>query len=766
LNKIEYILCALGVLALCSCGAQPSAGSEEFAGPFPSWRNLKTDYGAVGDGKADDTAMLQRALDDLTAHKDFCVLYIPAGKYRLTGTVKTLRKAHTECQGIAIVGESPGDTILRWDGPAGETVFQYDAWLSKISRLTIDGAGRAGVALYYGPSFSTFNETSDLILRDAGIGILFGGAKTQGQAENEVLRCRFLNCSDAGIETANFNSADIWVWYSRFEDCGHALFNAAGNFHAWQNLFLRSRVADIGTRNLLFFSFVNNTSIGSRRFLDFDTVHEWGAQMTISGNRILDPTGDFPLKLGNAGPYLVMDNLFKLPPGSGNQAVKMTWGDQTFVGNIYTTTNAVRENGRFRRVAEKVVDGRGLDETPPVLPSTPAPGHRKTIEVPAGAGSDAIQRALDEAGQLRGQRPVVHLPVGIYKIAKTLVIPAESDVQLVGDSAGETGSCLIWTGERGGLLLKLEGPARATLRDLYLRATDARAILVENADQPGGRIFTDQLNVSGPFEKTNTSASALLVNGLAQTDVLLRCLQGSGNSGTWVQVAGSAFTNVPSSKNQISIFTGSTSSAEGQYEVRNGGNLVVRGVYHEKSGDTLRGIYLSDSGTLAIDASKFACKTSPQAPFVTLDNFRGLFTLATSMLVPVDSTNICRFELTGDGSQTEALILDDMFWALEPGVTTEKVWLNKAVPPAHGGLAGCNLNSPEPMKSRFAFLDDTMPPPSDAELLRGLAPLREARVWLPDATPAHVTDLRLYRLMIRGGVGGGATVEFTAKQGG
>ena len=631
-------------------------------------------------------------------------------------------------------------------------MFEYNARYSKISRLTLDGAGRARVALHYGPAFSTYNETSDLILRDTAVGLLLGGIKDQGQAENEVLRCRFLRCSEAGLMTGYFNCMDVWVWYCRFEDCGHALFNYAGNFHAWQNLFLRSRIADVGSKNLMVFSFVNNTSIGSRRFLDFDTGHSWGSPMTISGNRIIDPTDEFPLLLGNRGPYLVMDNTFKLPPGSTKWAAKMSLGDQTFVGNTYNTTNTAKEAGRFRRVAEKTIPSPEVDASPPVLPATPQHQDRRVIEVPAGAGAGAIQQAIERASLLRGQRPIVHLPMGIYTVSNTLVIPAESDLQLVGDSAGETGTRLNWAGPKGQVLLKLAGPTHATLRDLNFDARDSSAILVENADQPGGRIFADQLNVRGPNLKAgdrgqraerkrqrsdslsvsggegqgDLAPSAIRVNGLVQTDVLLRCLQGEGNSYTWVEVSGAVGGGavggravgsgplVPSS-NQISIFTGATSSAEGQYNVRRGGHLVVRSLYHEKSTATLRGgLYLSDSGTLAIDAARFSCATSPQSPLVTVANFRGLLTVAASQFNPVGSTNPSRFEMTGDGSAASVLALNDLFWVLEPGVTSQKVWLNHADPPAAGGLLGCNMNGDRDMlKSGFGFLENV--PGTNAE---------------------------------------------------
>src|SRR5206468_3738312 len=393
LAKLSCCVNAVAVALLIAIYSWPASGSdeEEFAGPFPSWRDARRNYGARGNGQADDTAALQRALDELTWHTNSCVFYLPAGTYRLTDTLKTVRKAHTDCLGVAVIGEDPLRTVLRWDGTNGGTMFQWDAWYSKISRLTLDGASRAGTALLYGKAFSTYNETSDLIFRDATNGLVFGGPETAGQAENVVLRCQFLRCG-TGIQTVNWNSMDIWVWYGRFEDCGRGVYNVMSNWHVWESLFLRSRVADLSTMNLMAFSAVNNTSLGSRCFFDFSSGHTWGSPVSLTGNRVLDPTGDWAVILDNAGPYLVAGNQFRLPGAA--RGVRMTWADQTLVGNTYSKTNAVEERGRFRRIAEKVVLPKDIPDTLPALPPTPR-RERKIFEVPGGASGDVIQQALN-----------------------------------------------------------------------------------------------------------------------------------------------------------------------------------------------------------------------------------------------------------------------------------------------------------------------------------------------------------------------------------
>ena len=305
---IPAIVFVLGSMAAPAVLAQ--APDEEFVGPMASWLDVKRDFGAVGDGQADDTESLQPALNEIREHRRASVLYLPAGIYRLTRTLRTLRKAHTDNM-VSIIGEDPKNVVLKWDGPEKSTILQWDAWYAKLSRLTFDGAGRAKTCLFYGPHFSTYNETSDLVFRDAATGIEFGAPETAGQAENLVLRCQFLRCG-VGIQTVNWNSMDVWVWYCRFEDCGRGIHNVMGNWHAWENLFLRSRVSDVSIVNLMAFSVVNNTSVGSNRFLDFSSGHTWGSPTSITGNRVLGPTGNWAMVLDNAGPYLVVDNVMRL----------------------------------------------------------------------------------------------------------------------------------------------------------------------------------------------------------------------------------------------------------------------------------------------------------------------------------------------------------------------------------------------------------------------------------------------------------------------
>jgi hypothetical protein len=73
--------------------------------------------------------------------------------------------------------------------------------------------------------------------------------------------------------------------------------NVMRNWHVWQLLFLRWRIADLSTMNLMVFSAVNNVSVGSRCLFDFTSGHTWGSPVSLTGNRVLDPTGEWAIIL-------------------------------------------------------------------------------------------------------------------------------------------------------------------------------------------------------------------------------------------------------------------------------------------------------------------------------------------------------------------------------------------------------------------------------------------------------------------------------------
>ena len=69
----ELMILAAVVVCLCT-----GAGEAVADGPPDRLMNLKADFGAVGDGVADDTEALQAAFDSRAS------VFIPEGTYRFT----------------------------------------------------------------------------------------------------------------------------------------------------------------------------------------------------------------------------------------------------------------------------------------------------------------------------------------------------------------------------------------------------------------------------------------------------------------------------------------------------------------------------------------------------------------------------------------------------------------------------------------------------------------------------------------------------------
>ena len=142
---MPYLLTAICYLLPCLAAAAP----------FGSWIDVKAECGAVGDGKADDTAAIQKGLDLIRPEDSKRkILYFPAGTYRITGTVKAIREKHRECQGVGLQGEGQDQSVIVYDGAGNEPMLMWGSWYSTIRSLGFESADSETVRLRLGLGLS------------------------------------------------------------------------------------------------------------------------------------------------------------------------------------------------------------------------------------------------------------------------------------------------------------------------------------------------------------------------------------------------------------------------------------------------------------------------------------------------------------------------------------------------------------------------------------------------------------------------------------
>jgi Pectate lyase superfamily protein len=544
------------------------ADGDEFVGPFPSWLNVKTAYGAVGDGVADDTRAIQRALDQLGgADTRSPVLYFPSGTYRITSTLTLSFRVY-----VSLVGEDPETTTIAWDGGSGGTMLLVNGVAySRVTRFTFNGNRRAAVAVEQSwdgtqPHFDTGNEYSDSRFIDVGFGI-HGGFKDRGFAETSILRSRFVRNSKAGVALGNFNALDIWIWQSLFEDCNVGVTNdpGAGNYHVYQSVFRRSTTADLYMRNTGGFSARDNYSSRSAAFFLSPAINH-PATVDIQRNTIVNPTGSTPIRLGNQGPGLVVDNTIISTAQAAGPAVSwrsLFGSDVVSIGNTLTMRTPLSVSGRLVSFDDRSITRPAQMPVEPILPP-PRPNLRRTVfEVPRDADSATIQRAID-AATARANRSVVHFPFGVYPIDRTLTV-SPGDVQLVGDGMSTT---LRWSGARAGPVVHIAGPSRATLRELQVHGNSTvDAIVLHDVDQPGSRVSLNGV------ELREAETHSLLVRDLAEADVQLIDVGHAQAKGASFRVDGG----------QVTVFSGASSNNWLSYDITGGARVIVRDIWYEGS---------------------------------------------------------------------------------------------------------------------------------------------------------------------------------------
>jgi hypothetical protein len=714
-------------------------GQEEFSGPFASWADAKTGYGAKGDGVADDTSALQAALDDLGNANKPDVLYLPAGVYRITATLNLKYKTN-----ISVIGEDPVRTTIHWSGQRKDAMMLVNGVThSRWGRITWDGAGiaSAGVAHQWdhnGGYAPTNLEHSGEVFENLGKGIIGGRWGGANDGEVTIIRSKFLNCSEAGVSVESFNALDYWIWDSEFVNNARGITNefGAGNFMVYRSFFRYSRIADLSIANTQYFSFRGNTSIGSRQFFHAKNAGRNAASTTIQDNQIIDTINPVAVEVENVGPLILIDNQIRSTAGATGPAVRLSTasegGDLVSVGNTFTVNDPVAVQAPSLRrwmQEDQVVPFAKIDATAPVMPG-PLPNlHRRVIDVPVGSHSDAIQKAINQAAETLKDRPIVHLGKGEYWLDQTVLVPAKVDVQIVGDGRGTN---LAWNGPAGVPMFELAGPSKAVIQDMYLNGNkNADGIAIRVADQPGSRVLA-----VGMYQE-HTAQNNFLALGLENTAVDLQSHQMVKGKAASIKVAGAG----GGGSSRVAIF-GGTSGAEAAgsepaYEVSNGGRIVVQDTWYEGPGSRL--VYLKDSGSFTYSGGHIAPQASPPDPVVEVAGFNG-----TATFVGVDfdlDHSQKRIQVTRETANTKMLFLGlqanlpDYFSRLSSGgnlsFLQNKMYRDGAFPVRDAG------DRPTP-----AFIHSM------------LSQMRSVKPSSSDSLPPHVTDVRLSRLGIASAIVG------------
>ena len=727
------------------------------AAPFGSWIDVKAECWAVGDGKADDTAAIQKGLDLIRPEDSKRkILYFPAGTYRITRTIQAVREKHRESQGIGLEGEGPDKSVLVYDGKGNEPMLKWGAWYSTIrslgfqpkkvegGRREVEGGAKPTAGIWFGPKFSTATEVSECAFRDLPNALQAGDGTTQGQAEVTVRRCVFERCG-IGVSIQNWNSLDWWVWDSTFRDCGLGLSNVpgCGNFYAYRCDFEGSKEADARIGHLGGFALVGNLSRRSKLFLDFQYGHSIGGNITLQGNRVEEGTHPEGLSvyIGNAGPALLLDNEFLPVAGVKGPAVRFesnnrhkVRGNALLIGNT-TTGRKLYEAGKGYevRVVEVVARGRREVEEEGAGGSLQKGGVTKlsVIEVAVGSGGEEIQKAIDGAEE--GQ--VVHLPAGQYRLKAPLRLPAGKKVKLSGDGLLNSTQLVAAKDFQGDALVEAESPSRMELTDLWIeggRGESGRiGFFLNNVDQAGSVIRGDQLHTQG-WEV------GLKVEGLDKARVVL---ENHGHNGMRVS-GGNLLGRGEASTARVEILCGASSRGGAKpgvpiYEVSGGGRIWGRDIWYE--GDPEEYLHLTDRGEFVQCGNRIATNKARghgQADAIVIEGMEGLALLA---------------QCSPHGANLRVGRVPDGFVCLLYGlIPYPQTLVELSNPGPNCGRLFCRQNNlPQGGSEPLEDLGNV----SDEMILKTMAPLRQLMPKPAPEAPVGSTDVRLHRVYVSGKIG-------------
>ncbi|HWY97531.1 MAG TPA: T9SS type A sorting domain-containing protein, partial [Bacteroidia bacterium] len=415
--------------------------------------------------------------------------------------------------------------------------------------------------------------------------------------------------------------------------------------------------------------------------------------------------------------------------------------------------------GQFYPLDNSAVDTSAIQYPDTIkIPGTPQNLSRKVFEVIKGTGNDAneIQSKIDSAALLPlGSKPVVHIPFGQYNIKTPITVPANSDMQIIGDGAGfgygGTVTTLNWAGAKAGPgpIMELQGPSRATVKDLLLDVPYADAIealVIDDADQVGGRIYGQEFSAGGP-QWTQPCDIGLLSDGIENSDITMMCYYPAYGTTAMVQANGGPVLSSGGNTNgQISLLAGATGDCQNLFNVKNGGRIDAEGMWNEGDWARTSGLVsLSNTfGKLSV-----ACMSwnllKPTLPMVSTDNFSGTFTF---LLNHMNEDPQSYTPMLGSGMNAN-IFSGYNDWSARSS-TADSVWQDSTSPAANSVFIG-NTGTNGLLNVVVDKVHNVLP--DSITVLNDMAQLRAVRSNPPYDMASGVTDVKLIRVVAWGAQG-------------
>ncbi|MGN6415916.1 MAG: glycosyl hydrolase family 28-related protein [Pseudobacter sp.] len=669
--KTNPIFRLIALVTMICCSLPDAVARQipggEFNGPFDSWSDV-TKSGATGNGRTDDTKAIQNVLDNLTderfginanAHTSYSVVYFPKGTYRITKPLKLTKKA-----GIIITGEDPEATILLFDGTDGGTILYADgSSYFRISRLQFRSNNKRnihGIGIHWASDYNSSTayapqgmEISECIFNDGLARGIAGGSfgKVQKDAtcsEVSVRNCHFYNCSVAGIGIQGYNALNYWIWNCRFTGCNKGVDIKYGNAYVYRSWFKGSLKADVYNSHGYYSSIRGCYSDSSACFYMDDSFSCNPFKRVLEGN-VVKNTLYASVEYSDFGYLTLVNNYFHRIRNKDIQiAVNVVSrngicnkdGYKIFsIGNFFDMPQPYRINKVQSASYDYTVgdygfgkQSSGLDEkkfqAEILLPFNPRV-KRQVFEVPANATDVQIQAIINEASgnRWKGKRPVVHIPAGKYNISNTIIIPAGSDVQIVGDGFFRASVLRGTPALRDNYFFKVKGPSAASITEIQIGWETGKdeiynGILLENADQKDAHIFIDQM-------RAPTAKNSLHVNKLMNAYV-----QKTNSYYAYRDlVTGSAAHLNGKATSSVHLFGGQF----GFFNVSNKASYFVKDTWYEGSLKEGVPFQASGNGNIVIDCARLGVLHNDRGtnPILKLKDFSGNFLLMNAY---VDNT--------------------------------------------------------------------------------------------------------------------------------